>query len=98
VFCLRELLKCENDDNPTDNEITCEEEKFKSVISLKRSDEARHKKIVTDLKEGTHLGRDDHPSTVFLKHIRTMDHQGALVEIKKDLLLLRLEIKLNVLQ
>ena len=41
-----------------------EEDKFKAVIFLKRADEGRYKKLMSDLKEGSHLGRDEYPKSV----------------------------------
>ena len=64
IFCSSELVKCEDIDNILDAETATEEQKLMAVIILKRSDEARYKKLLSDLKDGSNLSRDEYPITV----------------------------------
>ena len=49
-------------------EIVREEDKFKAMIMLKRSDDSRYKNLMSDLKSGAHLGRDEYPKSVAAAH------------------------------
>ena len=64
MFISHELLDCPNDEDPTVEEMVREEEKFKAIIMMKRSDESRYKNLMSDLKNGDHLGRDEYPKSV----------------------------------
>lgn len=63
-FCLRKLLKCDDDDSPTFAEIKAEKEKLKAILLLKRADEQRYKKLLTNHRDGSHLGRDEYPKNI----------------------------------
>ena len=62
--CSRELIYCEDDDDHTTAETVKEEHKLKAIILLRRVDEARYKKVISDLKYVAHLGRDEYPTSV----------------------------------
>ena len=64
IFCSHELLDLPEDQVPSEEQIQKEEEMFKAIILLARSDEKRYKKLLTDLKDGSHLGRDEYPKSV----------------------------------
>lgn len=59
IFCSRELVQSVSDEDITNEEIEAENEKLKAFIMLRRSDEGSFKKLLNDLKEGAHLGRDE---------------------------------------
>merc|ERR1712127_508753 len=64
IFCSHKLSECEDDDSPTIVEMKAEEEKLKVILLLKRADEHRYKKLLTDLRDGLHLGRDEYPKNI----------------------------------
>ena len=58
IFCTHELVRCEDGQDPTDQQYA-EEERFKAAIFIRRSDENRYKTLLDGLKNGSHLGRDE---------------------------------------
>ena len=64
IFCSHELIECEDQDSITDHKKKVVEEKLKSIIFLRRSNDTRYKDLATDLKKGSYLGRDEYPKTV----------------------------------
>ena len=62
MLCSVEIMEKAGMD-PTPEEITAEEEKFKSMCLLKRSNTNRYSNLVIDLKKGMYVGRDEYPQT-----------------------------------
>ena len=58
ILCATDLME-KDSDVPTAQEIRNEEEKFKAILFLKRSDEARYKDLVSKLQESSWLGKDE---------------------------------------
>ena len=85
IFCSRELVKIDKDKaNPTDHQVSEEEEKFKAAIFLRRSDDVRYKDLINDLKSGSHLGRDEYPITAASCFDLLNRHSGELDKYKKN--------------
>ena len=62
-MCSPELADVTDPKNMTDDEINDEEAKFKSIVFLKRSDQARYGGLLTELANGAHLKRDEYPKS-----------------------------------
>ena len=78
------MIECEYQDSITDHEKKVEEEKLKSIIFLRRSDDARYKDLATYLKKGSYLGRDEYPKTVAGTYDLLNRHSGELDKAKKS--------------
>jgi hypothetical protein len=62
ILCSPELMDKEEDE-PTEDEIDVEENKFKAICFIKRSDPNRYKSLLNDLKHAAYVGRDEYPNT-----------------------------------
>ena len=63
ILCAMDLME-KATDKPMAQEIRNEEEKFKAILFLKRSDEGRYKSLSSKLQELSWLGKDKYPTTV----------------------------------
>ena len=61
ILCSPELVEAVDKDNITDKEKEVEENKFKAIILLKRSDPNRYGAFLTELQNSAHLDRDEYP-------------------------------------
>ena len=77
VLCANELMDKESD-LPTAQEIRNEEEKFKAILFLKRSDEGRYKELTSKLQESSWLGKDEYPTTVAGMYALLTRHSGQI--------------------
>jgi len=63
IFCCNRLMTKVNAE-PTDDEISIEKDRFKAMLLLKNADNRRYGGLVSRLKEGASLGRNEYPTTV----------------------------------
>ena len=63
IFCSPELMDAVDKDNPTEKEKQIEEDKFKAIVFLKRSDQGRYGNFLTELQNSAHLNRDEYPES-----------------------------------
>lgn len=61
IFCSPQLTD-KSIDTMSDDEIKEEEDKFKAVCLLQRSDPERYDDLCNDLQKGSYLGRDEYPT------------------------------------
>ena len=83
VLCATDLMD-KNSDVPTAQEIRNEEEKFKAILFLKRSDEGRYKELISKLQESSWLGKDEYPTTVAGMYALLTRHSGQIGNKSKD--------------
>ena len=62
IFCSPELVE-KTGATATDDEIFQEEEKFKAICLIKRSDPGRYGIVLDELKNAAFVGRDEYPSS-----------------------------------
>jgi hypothetical protein len=62
ILCSPDLMEKE-DEEPTAKEIDIEENKFKAICFIKRSDPNRYRSLLNDLKHAAYVGRDEYPDT-----------------------------------
>ena len=63
ILCSPELMEAVDKDNPTDLERETEENKFKAIVFLKRSDPIRYGEFLAELQNSAHLDRDEYPTS-----------------------------------
>ena len=61
ILCSPDLIDAADKDNITDAEIEAEENKFKAIVFLKRSDPTRYGGFLTELQNSAHLDRNEYP-------------------------------------
>ena len=61
ILCSPDLIETADKDNITEREKETEENKFKAIVFLKRSDPTRYGSFLTELQNSAHLGRDEYP-------------------------------------
>ena len=61
ILCSPDLIDAADKDNITDVEKEAEENKFKAIVFLKRSDPTRYGGFLTELQNSAHLDRDEYP-------------------------------------
>jgi len=64
ILCSPKIVDAVDTKNPTRDEINAEEERFKAMCHLKRSDSVRYGKMLKSLEESPDLGRGEYPTTV----------------------------------
>jgi len=63
ILCSPELADAVEKENITGAEREAEIDKFKTIVSLKRSDLVRYDELNTELMNSAHLGRDEYPTS-----------------------------------
>ena len=63
ILCSPELIEAHDSNNPTTAECEAEENKFKAIVFLKRSDPNRYGSFLTELQNSAHLNRDEYPDS-----------------------------------
>ena len=63
VLCSPDIMDTIVLNNPTDQEISIEEEKFRAIHLLQIADSNRYSSLNEDLQNGSFLGRDEYPET-----------------------------------
>ena len=61
VLCSPDLMEAVDKDNPSNKEIETEQNKFKAIVFLKRSDPSRYGEFLAELQNSAHLNRDEYP-------------------------------------
>ena len=64
MFCSEKLINAANPSEPTDAEIKAEEQLFKAMFMIMKSDPNRFLQTQESLRSGVILGRDEYPKTV----------------------------------
>ena len=59
ILCSPELIEAHDSNNPTTAECEAKENKFKSIVFLKRSDPNQYESFLTELKNSAHLNCDE---------------------------------------
>jgi hypothetical protein len=63
VLCSPDIMDTVVLNNPTDQEISIEEERFRAIHLLQIADPQRYSSLNEDLQHGSYLGRDEYPET-----------------------------------
>ena len=63
ILCSPELMEAHDSDNPTTEECEAEENKFKAIVFLKRSDPNRYGSFLTELQISAHLNCEEYPDS-----------------------------------
>ena len=77
IFCATEIMEKEGAD-PTLQEVRIEEEIFKVILFLKRSDEGRYKGLMNSLQESSWLGKDEYQLTLAGMYTLLARHSGQI--------------------
>ena len=61
ILCSPDLIEAVDEDSVTEAAKKAEENKFKVIVFLKRSDPTRHSSFLTELQNSSHLDHDEYP-------------------------------------
>ena len=82
ILCSPELMEVVNPDKATDDKTEVEENKFKALAFLKRSDNKIHGDFLQELQNGTHMNRDECLASETDALVLMMRRSGVLVVIR----------------
>jgi hypothetical protein len=77
ILCSPEIMNTNDSDDPTDEEVEAEENKFKAIVFLKRGDIKRYGDLVKELENSTHLGQDEYPESLAAAYDLMVRRSGA---------------------